>query len=261
MIDFHTHIFPEKIAASAIASLEKTCKTKADTNGMIDGLARSQKEAGIDVSVILPVVTAPKQLDSINRFASRFLQGEQISFGGIHPECTDIDEKLKFIKSCGFAGIKLHPDYQGVDFNDIRYKRIIACASSLDLTVVTHAGVDPLCPNHVHCTPAMALDVIEDVRPTKLVLAHLGGNEMADEVERVLIGAPVYLDTAVILRKLDKEQFLRIIRNHGTDKVLFATDSPWSSQKLDAQYFRSLPLTEQEKSAIGHENAAKLLHL
>ena len=259
MIDFHTHIFPEKIAAAAISSLEKTCNTKADTNGMLDGLASSQKEAGIDVSVVLPVVTAPKQFDSINRFAEGMLEGPQISFGGIHPDCTDIEGKLKFLKNCEFVGIKVHPDYQGVDFNDIRYKRLLACASALDLIVVTHAGVDPLCPQHVHCTPEMALDVIEDVRPTKLVLAHLGGNEMEDEVERMLIGTPVYLDTAVILRKIEQEQLLRMIRGHGTDKVLFATDSPWSSQKLDAVYFKSLPLNEQEKQAIGHDNAAKLL--
>lgn len=29
---------------------------------------------------------------------------------------------------------------------------------------------------------------------------------------------------------LEKEQFLRIVEKHGADKILFATDSPWSDQ-------------------------------
>ena len=50
---------------------------------------------------------------------------------------------------------------------------------------MVHAGVDPKCPEDVHCTPKMARKVLDDVKPEKLVLAHMGGNEMWDDVERV----------------------------------------------------------------------------
>lgn len=260
MIDFHTHIFPDKIAEKSIPHLAEVCKTEPFTNGKLDGLLHSTEEAGLSCSIILPVVTAPKQFDSIHRFAMQFLEQENLlSFGGIHPENTDYKEKLRWIKEQGFKGIKLHPDYQGAYFNDIRYKRILAYASELDLIVLTHAGLDPLCPNDIHCTPQMAEEVLDEVRPTKLVLAHMGGNGLFDDVERYLVGRDVYFDTSYVLDKMGKEQFLRMVRNHGADKILFATDSPWGRQKEFVSYFKSLDLSEKEKAMISEENAKKIL--
>ena len=244
MIDFHTHIFPDAIAEKSIPHLAKVCQTEPFTDGKKDGLLESTIEAGIEYSIVLPVVTAPKQFDSIHRFAMQFMERTLVSFGGIHPEHEDYKEKLRWIKEQGFRGIKLHPDYQNTYFNDIRYKRILAYASELDLIVVTHAGLDPLCPNDIHCTPKMAAEVIEEVRPTKLVLAHLGGNAMYDEAEEVLVGMDVYFDTSYVLDKMEKEQFYRMIKNHVEDKVLFATDSPWGGQKEFVDYFMNLELPQ-----------------
>ena len=120
MIDFHTHIFPDKIAEKTIPHLSEVCKTEPFADGKRDGLLGSTKEAELDCSIVLPVVTAPKQFESIHRFAIRFMEGKIISFGGIHPDNEDYKEKLRWIKEQGFKGIKLHPDYQDTYFNDIR---------------------------------------------------------------------------------------------------------------------------------------------
>lgn len=261
MIDFHTHIFPDHVAERSLPHLASVCKTMPYTNGKTNGLLRSTKEAGLLCSVVLPVVTTSKQFDSIHRFAIQFLEGDLISFGGIHPEQDDYKERLRWIKKQGLKGIKLHPDYQGTYFNDIRYKRILSYATELDLIIVTHAGADPLCPNDVHCTPQMAAEVIAEVKPEKLILAHMGGNQMAEEVERHLIGKPVYFDTAYVMDKLEKEQFVRMVRNHGADNVLFASDSPWGGQKEYVAYFQNLLFSETEKRQIGYENAKRLLNL
>lgn len=261
MIDFHTHIFPDPIAEKSIPHLAEVCRTEPFTDGKRDGLLRSTLEAGIAHSIILPVVTAPKQFDSIHRFAMQFLEGTLISFGGIHPEQEDYKENLRWIKEQGFFGIKLHPDYQNAYFNDIRYKRIVAYASELDLIVVTHAGLDPLCPDDVHCTPQMAAEVIDEVKPNKLVLAHMGGNALYDEVEQYLVGKDVFLDTSYVLDKMPVEQFVRMVRNHGAEKILFASDSPWAGQKEFVQYFNKLPLNGNEKNLILEENAKLLLKM
>lgn len=261
MIDFHTHIFPDAIAVKSIPHLAEVCKTEPFTDGKKDGLFCSAEEAGLDCSIVLPVVTAPKQFDSIHRFAMQFMEGKLISFGGIHPEHDDYKDKLRWIKEQGFKGIKLHPDYQGTYFNDIRYKRIISYASELELIVISHAGFDPVCPNDIHCTPQMAAEVIDEVKPTKLVLAHMGGNEMADEVEQYLVGKDVYFDTSYVMDKMDTEQFIRMVRNHGVDKILFASDSPWAGQKEYVDLFQKLPLTEDEKMLIARGNACRILNM
>ena len=59
---------------------------------------------------------------------------------------------------------------------------------------------------------------------------------------------------------MDRKQLVRMIRAHGTDKVLFGSDSPWTSQKEDVEVFRNLgSLTDLEKEQIFSGNARKLL--
>ena len=55
IIDFHTHTFPDKIAARAIAQLEQASHSRAFTNGTVEGLKASMRKAGIDASVVMPV--------------------------------------------------------------------------------------------------------------------------------------------------------------------------------------------------------------
>ena len=199
MIDFHTHIFPDKIAEGTLHFLSQRCHVAPFTNGTADGLEESTKKAGLALSVAMPVVTKPSQFESINRFASQF-RGEDgiLSFGGIHPDCADYKKELLLLKEMGFKGIKLHPDYQETFFNDLKYKRIISFASELGFVVSVHAGYDPGYPDRVHCTPKMAREVLDEVKPPKLVLAHMGGFKRWDEVEDHLVGQDVWLDTAVV---------------------------------------------------------------
>lgn len=261
IVDFHTHMFPDKIARGTIAFLGNVCKMEPDTDGTYTGLRRATEEAGIDLSVALPAVTKVSQIDSINRFAAQYQEPPVLSFGGIHPECENYKEILRQIRDMGLKGIKLHPDYQEMYFDDIRYKRLIAYASELGLIVSVHAGKDPKCPDDVHCTPRMALELLKDVMPKKLVLAHMGGNELWDEVEEYLVGQEVYFDTGVVLNRMPQEQFLRMVRTHGADKILFATDSPWGAQKEFVEILSAMPLASEEKEMIFSGNACRLLDI
>lgn len=268
IIDFHTHIFPEKIAARAISKLASIILIDPNTTGCIEGLRASMKDAGIDISVVLPVVTNAAQFDSILRFAafvnetcSSRQEQRLISFGGIHPDDPEYRQHLNLLKSEGFPGIKLHPCYQNADFNDIRIKRILYAASEIGLPIVTHAGFDPYAPEHNFCSPDMILEVLKDVAPDNLILAHLGSYENYDESEEKLCGRNVYLDTAYSITRVSEEQWIRMVRKHGADRILFATDSPWADQKTCAELVRKSALTDQEKELILSENARKLLKI
>lgn len=261
IIDFHTHMFPHAIAERTIAKLSECVHKLPDTDGTCEGLLSSAREAGIDCSVVLPIATKPSQFRTINEFAAHYLEGELISFGSVHPASPDYKEELREIKAMGLKGIKLHPDYQDMYFDDIRYKRVVSYATELDMIISVHAGQDPKCPDDIHCTPQMAAELIDDVRPEKLVLAHLGGNQQWDEVERYLVGKNVYFDTGVIFDYIETEQFLRIMRNHGSEKILFGTDSPWAGQKRFVDEMKELPLTEVERGNVMGENGGRLLGL
>ena len=267
IIDFHTHVFPDKIADRTVELLAKKGSIPAFSDGKVSGLLQKMKEAGVDVSVTLPVITRPDQFESVNRYAkalnAEFADAKRrlISFAGIHPECDDIEKKMKAIKNDGFLGVKIHPDYQGCFITAEGYVKILECAKEYDLTVVTHSGVDAAYPDETKCPPALIKELIRKVRHEKFVLAHYGANEMHDEVLSLLCGEDVYFDTAYVLRFISEEKFKEILERHGEDKILFATDSPWSDMRGDVNIIRSFGLDETVERKILSENARRLLNI
>ena len=277
IIDFHTHAFPDKIAGKTIELLSQKGGIPAHTDGTAEGLRKRLSEAGISLGVVLPVVTRAEQFESVTRFAQQINEeprrcasenvndvmckkdAELLSFGGIHPDSADYKKELKMLADLGFRGIKLHPDYQGVYFDDIRYMRIIEYASELGMIIVTHAGVDIGFPDAVRCTPDRALKVLREVKPEKLVLAHCGGWSLWQEVIDTLAGEPVYMDTAYSMGHISEEHFVKLCRNHGPERMLFATDCPWGNPKRDVETFLSMPLAAEEQELILHKNAERLL--
>ena len=264
IIDFHTHIFPDKIAARTIEALSKVSGIKAATDGTLDGLLASMERSGGDLSVIMPVVTKPAQFESVNTFAAKLNEQYAVrllSFGGIHPDSEDYKGELKRIKELGLPGIKLHPDYQGVMIDDVRYMNIIEYADAMDLAILVHAGIDIGLPEPVHCPPDKTRKVLDTLKPKKLVLAHMGGWKQWEEVYEYLAGESVYLDTAFCFDYMEQDMFMKLCEKHGTDRILFGTDSPWSDARRDLEEIKSLPLTDDEKEAIFSGNAKKLLNM
>ena len=261
IIDAHTHIYPEKIADRAIAKLEAASGIRAKTDGRKEGLRHSMKEAGVDYSLLLPVATSPRQVDTINEEAAETnaLADETglLSFGGIHPDTPDHKTVLRRVKALGLKGIKLHPDYQQVLFNDIRCKRIVSEATEQGLYIMVHAGVDIGLPDPVHCRPDHVREVIKETGSDKLILAHMGGWRLWDEVKEKLTDQPVYLDTAFSLAcmpdvggMLTEDRFVDMVRSFGADRIAFGTDSPWCAQRECVEWIRAASLTDQEKEQI-----------
>ncbi len=262
VIDFHTHIFPDAIAHKTIRLLEQRSGIDASTDGTLNGLLDSMDRTGIDLSVILPVVTRPSQFESINVFAKSVNEkyaGRFISFGGIHPDSEDYKGQLRTIKEMGLPGIKLHPDYQGVMIDDVRYMNIIEYADELGLITLTHAGVDSGLPDPVHCPPDRMRKVIDTIKPKRLVVAHYGGWKQWEQAYEYLIDADVYFDTAVTFGYLEQELFLKMWEKVNKEKVLFATDSPWSDAAMPLSKVHELPISQKEKEDLLGNNAKKLL--
>ncbi len=279
VIDFHTHTFPPAIAERALRQLSAASHTRPFTDGTGASLSLSMRAAGVARSVVLPVATNPRQVVKVNDASVQMNErtGETglASFGCMHPDFEDWHAELSRIRDAGIRGIKLHPIYQGVDFDDIRTLRILSRAAELDLVVVIHAGLDVGFPGVVHASPRMILHALQEVGPLRLILAHMGGWRCWDEVEDLLPGTGVYIDTSFSLGKmtpngdghyrdereldlLDDAQFVHLVRVFGADRVLFGTDSPWADQSAALGAFLRLPLSDSEKRRILCDNALTL---
>ena len=269
-IDFHTHAFADVIAEKAISKLEKTLLESGIDNpppvtrGTVGELLDGMDKWGIDKAVLLPIATKPTQQTTINNWAAEVQSesgGKIISFGSVHPDAEDFSSELERIKALGLHGIKLHPDYQNVFADDEKLFPIYRKCAELGLPVILHAGLDALSPDCIHCTPQMSAKVLDAVPEMTLILAHLGGNECYDDVEKYLAGRDVYLDMAFTDGNISDEQALRIIRGHGAEKILFASDCPWHAPSREKAMLERLPLTEEERELISHKNAERLLGL
>ena len=280
IIDFHTHTFPDKIAGSVIGKLQQLSRSRPFTDATNDGLRRSMEQAGIDLSILLPVMTNAGQVHKLNDLAARINERWQetglLSFGGMHPDVENYKEALNHVTELGLKGIKIHPAYQGADFDDIRYLRIIDKASELGLIVLTHAGWDIGIPGHNYCDTKHIQRVMREVGPDRLVLAHMGGWQDWKAVGEELAGLPLYFDASFSTgdivpapgttrtpeesHNMNREQFIHLVRKLGTDRILFATDCPWSDQAESLRFVRSC-FSQQELADILGNNAQKLLDI
>jgi len=279
IIDFHTHIFPEKISAAVIDKLSRISRTVAFTDGTLTGLLNSMQKAGVDKSVILPVATNSAQVEKINNSAAalneKYFERGIISFASIHPDFENYRAELARLKSLGFKGVKVHPVYQNTDLDDKKFLNIFYRAAELDLIVVTHAGLDIGFPGVVKCSPQMARNVVEEIGEFKFVLAHMGGWKNWDEVLTQLADKKIFLDTSFSTGKITPrsdstwrdddlnlmtaEKFVDFIKTFGADKILFGTDSPWTNAKISIDFIKNLPITDAEKNLILGDNAKKLI--
>ena len=80
----------------------------------------------------------------------------------------------------------------------------------------------------VKCPPELVKKVIEKVNHNKFVLGHYGAHKQWEKVLDLLCDFDVYFDTAFTFHEIDEELIKNILKRHGEDKILFATDCPWS---------------------------------
>ncbi|HAX62162.1 MAG TPA: amidohydrolase [Elusimicrobia bacterium] len=263
IIDFHTHAFPDKLAARAIAKLTYPSKIKPSFDGTVSGLLKSMDAAGIEKSVVLNIATKPSQTDNIIKWCTEIKSERIIPFASIHPENKKPGDLIKKISSEGLPGIKLHPMYQNFYLDDEEMFFIYEAIAKNNLILLLHTGFDIAYPADRKADIKRLRKVILKFPKLKIVAAHTGGWRMWDEVLRFLAGLDIWIETSMTLKYIeDKKIFLEILKKHPSDKIMFGTDTPWSSQLEEVKLMQGLrDISEDLKEKIFSGNAKKLLDL
>ncbi len=261
IIDFHTHYYPDTLAPRALDEFNSIEEFQATTDGTRSGLEQSMQQAGIDISLALPLAWHADKVNGINRWAALHNKYPIYLLGTAHPDVEDPDEVIRQVAKYGLKGIKLHPEFQGFTFDEPRVEKIIKACIKYDIFILTHAGCDIKFPPPPNSDPQRLIKLHRKFPALKLVIAHFGSWGMWDEVEKYLIGSPVYLDLAFIAGYIDDKKIVEMIRRHGAQWILFGTDSPWRDQSEYIKFMHNLPLSQTEKDLIFWRNAAKLLNL
>ncbi len=261
-IDTHIHAFTDSIAEKAVTKLKNVAKVEPYTNGTIKGAEELLEACGVDYGVLLPVATKPSQQTSINNWAKEEYKGKFISFGTVHPLAEDAVDELERIKSLGLKGVKLHNDYQGVFIFDEVCKPIYRYCEELGLPIVFHMGRDPISPEVHRAMPYDLLELHENFPKLKIIGAHMGGVYAWESVLHYVAGVKnIWLDTAFTAGMIDEKLFSEIVKKHGVDRILFASDLPWSNPLNEMNMIARLPVSEGDKDKIYWKNAVDLLGL
>lgn len=270
IIDFHTHAFPDALAPRAVAQLAENAAESGYTpltDGTVAGLIASMDRSGISRSVVCNIATNPRQMKKVNDFAiSCQANPRLIPLGSVNPDAAadEIEAELNRLQSAGIPGIKIHPDYMRTEIVSPRFTPILEACEEKNLLVITHAGFDPVAPDQMHCTPDMVLEILRRHPGLKLIAAHTGGFDCEVDVLEKLCGAPVWLDTSLSAVRQGKSPAWGalcgdILRRHDPERLLFATDTPWSDPTAEVGFVRTAGLSEKTVERILHGNAETLL--
>ena len=195
----------------------------------------------------------------VNDFLARTQReypGRFLAFGTLHPDYGDLRGELARIRELGLHGLKFHPDFQHFAIDDPRMFRIYEMVGDT-LPMLFHVGdrtSDLSAPRRL----AAVLDVMPELR---VVAAHFGGYCAWEEARRDLIGRDLWIDTSSSLPHLPAAEAAQMARDHGIDKVLFASDYPAVRHRRAIHDVLSLGLTPEENELVFHRNAERWLGL
>jgi len=182
VIDFHAHCYPDKMAAKVTAA--SLSRVPVYSDGTRAGLEASMRRAGIDLAVSLTVVNAPGNSANINAWAQMENRPPLVMTGGLHPDEPDPFATVDAVAAAGLPGIKVHPEYQDFRFDEERLFPIWERCERRGLFLITHAGWDAVNEPPWHTDPESLAAFHRRFPGLNLILAHLGGMAMWDEVEK-----------------------------------------------------------------------------
>lgn len=258
--DSHAHIYPEKIAEKATASVGTFYDTEMECLGTTEALLRSGSRVGVEKYLVSSVATKVEQVRSISAFLSGECEKhpEFLGLGAWHQDVEDISGELEHIRELGLRGVKLHPDFQRVDIDDPRLLSLYEEAQAKDLVVLFHMG-----DYRMDFSKPRRLAKVLKLFPRLLCIgAHLGGYTTWDEALEDLPPAEnLFVDTSSSLGFLAPEKAHRNILHFGVEHTFFAVDFPMWQHDGEMDRFFALGFTEEENRRMLWDNFAGVFGL
>lgn len=258
IVDFHTHIYPEKIAHKAVDAISEFYSIPMSGEGTSAHLIARGSKIGVSRYIVHSVATTPAQVVSINDFIAREVAAhpEFLGFATLHPGFSDLPSEVDRAIDLGLRGIKVHPDFQEFNIDDEAAMKLYEAIEGR-LPILFHMGDK----TREFSAPGRLKNVLDKFPNLTVIGAHFGGYNAWEDSRKYLLDKDIYFDTSSSLFRLDAEEAAQMIRDHGYQKMLFGTDYPmWDHEEELARFF-ALPLLEQERKAILGENARALLHI
>lgn len=259
LIDFHAHIYPEKIAAKAVQSVGDFYNLAMDGDGTAENLLHQGKEFSVKGYVVHSVAVDENHVETVNNYIASECERhkEFYGFGTMHVAYPNKLEELNRIKSLGLKGLKIHPDTQHYNMDDPGMDEVYDYLSGEGLPLLVHCGDYRYDFSH----PRRLAHILNRFPRLIVVAAHFGGWSLWDLALEFLKDKNCYLDTSSSIPMLGTVRAEELIRIYGAERLVFGTDFPMWGLKEELAYFDKMSLTEEEQELIFYQNAAKILKI
>jgi len=265
ILDSHTHVYPEKIAAKAAENLGHFYNFIVQESGTLSTLEDCCKNNGIGGFLLLPVSTSAAHTDRVNEIAAENVKRaredgfEAYSFGGMHQDYPDFEAGVAHIKELGLLGVKIHPDLQEVDIDDQKLFPLYKALEDAGLRLFFHTGDDR--PEYNFSDPAKLCTVCEKFPKLQIVGAHLGGYKEWDKVINLLAGKydNLWYDLSQCHNHLSPTEVRALIEKLGTDRVFFGSDYPATTPKASLDAFNLMGFDKETYDNIAYRNLRRFL--
>lgn len=260
LIDFHAHTFPDKLAPHAVSSLGERAHMVPHADGTVSDTEKLMAREGVDRFVALNIAVSPHTEKHVNDFAISLLGHSRIiPFGSVHPDSENAFSELKRLKDAGIRGIKFHNEFQNFFVDDEKAFPIYEECAKSGFVMLFHGGADRGFAPPVKAEPRRMRRVCEAFPEAKIVVAHLGGQDMQQEAIDELADTNVYIDTSFVSRSVEPSVAERSIRAFGFDRVIFGSDCPWDTPANTVAFLQAMDFSPEEYEKIYSKNALKIL--
>jgi predicted TIM-barrel fold metal-dependent hydrolase len=265
VLDFHNHVFPEKIAVKVIDTLQKEMGFTSYGKGTVPELREEMTASGVTVCVALAVAASPSLVESTNTWILGQRDDNLLPVGSIHPLFKEYQAELKRLKAAGVRGIKFHSLFQHFYPDDQKVFPLYEEIIHQEMFAIFHSGPGLMTKpgEEVMATPERIGRLLKVFPKMSMVVAHFGGFHMTEKAKKYLLGRNVYIDTSYPpgLCFQPKDWIVDLIERHDPGRILFGTDTPYARQKEDWECILHLPIATDLKERILWKNGRRLLGL
>lgn len=262
VIDVHAHIYPDKIAAKAVAAVGKFyCYEDMSGGGTPDDLLALCAGSPISRSIVHSVATTAKSVPSINDFLAEQgrLRPEFIAFGTMHQDFPDKEAEVERALNLGLRGFKLHPDTQEVNMDDPRLMEFYEIIAGR-VPVIIHTGDY----RYDYSNPNRLVNIMQTFPDLVVNAAHLGGWSIYDVGYDILHANSfnsenLYVDVSSAFAWVGRRHMRELIRMWGADRVMFGSDYPMWHPLVELNELVCCNLTDDELEKVLHLNAERFI--
>ena len=159
-------------------------------------------------------------------------------------------EELSRALDEGARGIKLHPSLQGFLLCDELVHPLVAVAEDRSVPVFFHTGTPPF------SQPMQLAELALRFPQVNFIMGHMGSTDLwLDAIPAAEQAANIYLDTSWSL----PAKVTRAVESVGAERVLFGTDSPLSTLRVEIGCREATDLTDAARDRIMGHNTLRLL--